>query len=568
MKEKIMIKNKTDIINILIIIFLLTLGFIYSYGNITSVYSDIGREFYIPWQMNEGQILYKDIFNVYFPFGYQINALILKFFSNKIGIFYFIGYCLTILSLIAIYIITKLYTNRICAMITTIFTIVTCVLYQSISNYIVPYSYSLLYAMCGFLWSFLMLLFYLRNEKFKYFALSCFFMGISFASKYEYCLFFFVLITILIYKKVSRKECLIAILSFLTIPIISLLTLLIQGANLTDIIIALKYMAKLSATGSVKYFYNYAGFIPSFSSIIRASYYFVEIMIFSSIFFIVSYAIFKIFKKLNLKKQIIIISFILLLLSHVLIEAFNTNLSMHFAYMGYFAFIMVIFCIIKRKFLFFILSISAFLTSIKVIGSISLELYGTFFLPLLFISLIKLIYSTREKREIYLSFLFVMCSFIYMYLIADIKQIEKYKENKINTINGETINTNNKYFTDRYNEILLYIKKKTTPEDTVLVIPEGVILNYIAQRKSNNLYYYLIPPNVELFSQETIISDLEKIPPKYIIVFNNKYNWYNTSSFRSTYGNKVQQFINNNYSVEEEVSSKYDKIYTLKNKAK
>ena len=47
---------------------------------------DVGRETYIPWQMLEGKLLYKDLYNVYGPLGYQINALIFLIFGVIAGI--------------------------------------------------------------------------------------------------------------------------------------------------------------------------------------------------------------------------------------------------------------------------------------------------------------------------------------------------------------------------------------------------------------------------------------------------------------------------------------------------
>ena len=322
MKERIMMKNKFDIINIFLILFLLVVGFIFTYGHITSIYSDIGREFYIPWQMNEGNVLYKDIFNVYFPLGYQLNAFLLKIFSNKLSVFYFAGFVVSYLSLIAIYFISKHFTNRLCSLLAVFLVIVSCVFYQSISNYIVTYSYSLLYAMCAFLWSFLMLILYLKNEKFKYFLLSCFLMGISFASKYEYCLFLFVIIFVAIYKKIEIRKCLLSVVSFLIVPLFSIFLLFIQGVSLEDIYKSAKYMIELSDSNSVKYFYSYTGFIPSVPSILRSLYCFIETLIFAGIFFVIPYSVFKYLKKFDLKIQIITILVLLFIILNVLKNIF------------------------------------------------------------------------------------------------------------------------------------------------------------------------------------------------------------------------------------------------------
>ena len=67
---------KNNIIPIFIIVILSCICFVFFKSNVYSPYSDIGRELYIVQQMLNGEVLYKDIFNVYAPLGYQINALI------------------------------------------------------------------------------------------------------------------------------------------------------------------------------------------------------------------------------------------------------------------------------------------------------------------------------------------------------------------------------------------------------------------------------------------------------------------------------------------------------------
>ena len=58
------------------------------YGNILS---DIGREIYYPERILSGDILYKDIFDIYGPFAYLYNALLYKIFSPNLAVLYFSG---------------------------------------------------------------------------------------------------------------------------------------------------------------------------------------------------------------------------------------------------------------------------------------------------------------------------------------------------------------------------------------------------------------------------------------------------------------------------------------------
>ena len=105
-------KNKLEIIYIILIIIACIFAFILFGKNIYSPYSDIGRELYVAEQVKDGAILYKEVFNVYFPLGYWMNAILIKIFGSNLNTFYGIGLFLTILTAIPLFLLTKIYTNK------------------------------------------------------------------------------------------------------------------------------------------------------------------------------------------------------------------------------------------------------------------------------------------------------------------------------------------------------------------------------------------------------------------------------------------------------------------------
>ena len=76
--------------------------------NIYSPYLDIGRELYIAEQVKNSSVLYKDIFNVYFPMGYWLNAIFIKLFGSNLNTFYGIGLFFTIFTTIPLFLIAKI----------------------------------------------------------------------------------------------------------------------------------------------------------------------------------------------------------------------------------------------------------------------------------------------------------------------------------------------------------------------------------------------------------------------------------------------------------------------------
>ena len=77
-------------------------------------------------------------------------------------------------------------------------------------------------------------------------------------------------------------------------------------------------------------------------------------------------------------------------------------------------------------------------------------------------------------------------------------------------------------------------------------MPEGAIINFLSERKSNDLYYYLIPANIQVFGEEKIIFDFKKNPPDYFIMNNVPYSPFNVGDF-CDYAKKVCGYIKNNY---------------------
>ena len=58
-------------------------------GHYNNILIDIGREIYYPEQITKGEVLYKDLFNIYGPFSYLFNTFLYKIFGIKLSTLYF-----------------------------------------------------------------------------------------------------------------------------------------------------------------------------------------------------------------------------------------------------------------------------------------------------------------------------------------------------------------------------------------------------------------------------------------------------------------------------------------------
>ena len=159
----------------------LVLFFIF-YGKQGVYLIDVGREVYVPWQMLKGQVLYKDIFNVYGPLGYQINTLAYALLGVKLNTLFVVGFLSSLIICFSSFFIAKLFTDRKTSLCITGLTLFVCVYAKGFFNFIFTYSYNAVFALLGFLLSLYFALRFFKDKKSTYLFCSFFFAGFSFAA--------------------------------------------------------------------------------------------------------------------------------------------------------------------------------------------------------------------------------------------------------------------------------------------------------------------------------------------------------------------------------------------------
>ena len=62
-----------------------------------------------------------------------------------------------------------------------------------------------------------------------------------------------------------------------------------------------------------------------------------------------------------------------------------------------------------------------------------------------------------------------------------------------------------------------WLRVNTRPDDTVVVMPEGALINYLSRRKGGKFVNFM-PPEVMFFGEETILNEFRRQPPTYILL--------------------------------------------------
>lgn len=534
---------------------------------------DVGREAYLPWQVLKGQVLYKDIFNVYGPLGYQINAIAYAILGVKLSTLYFMGFLNSLVILISTFFISKLFVDKKTALCIAGLTLFVCVYSKNFFNFIFVYSYNAIYALSGFLLSLLAILFYIRDKKNLYLTLSFLFAGFAFANKIEYVPYFaFIFVCLPFFAKKNWKQYLYCTAAFMLMPVISFGVLFIQGMSIKDLLDAAVLIKKLINAPATNYFYYNYGLYFNLRLILLDMKFLLAMLKTAIPFGLVLYGINFLCKKHSDNKFLLIgaNTFIIAASLAVIIKNYQ---PMYDIYAGIFSWVGLVvlpvlivisgyclYSLYKNKFdiskidmqdkMFLFLTISSVLVSLKGFFTIYITCYGTFNLAALFMPFVIFFVCYIPKafkfidKDVFAATIKNLCvAVIIAFFIMTMYRIGEAKLTFVKQPRG-LIYMRNLY--GKQNELIEYIRNNTAKDAKVVTIPEGAIINFLAERDTDNRYYYLIPGNVEIFGKEKILEDFKKNPPDYFLLNELLYSVYQKGAFCS-YTRNVCDFIKSDY---------------------
>jgi hypothetical protein len=82
---------------------------------------------------------------------------------------------------------------------------------------------------------------------------------------------------------------------------------------------------------------------------------------------------------------------------------------------------------------------------------------------------------------------------------------------------------------------------------TVVVVPEGVMINYLARRRNPTPFLTFLPPDLILFGEERMLESFEHDPPDYVVRVCRNTSEYGARSFGFDYGRALDAWIRRNY---------------------
>ncbi len=504
------LKSDKGILLLIILIFLISLPFFYLHQGLLLI--DTGREYYLAQQSAHGGVLYKDILNIHGPFAYQLNALLFIIFGEKINVPYIAGILNSFVIIVTLFLLSREFLKKSLSALITILTMFSLVFTTFLFNSNITYSFCLIYALSSLLLSMLFLTKYLKHEGLKYAYIASFFAGLCISNKYEFILYPVILVLVfLLIKPLNFKQNIKALAAFLIVPVICFSLLFIKGLTLGDFKNAVETMITLATSENIKLFYSNFG----------------------NTFFNTSNYINAVLKN----KALAIIGFLPII-----------NIIL---------FLSQIKSIFKNKPMF-VFCIASIVSSVKFILFMNVEHMGAFLFPLCILT--TLVLTEQFKKINQFKYIFLIC-LILVFLCRDFESL-KYKNYKLETAKG-TIYT---FIRDGkiIKQVSDYLIKNSNKTDKVLVLPEGAIINFLTDRKSDNLYHNLVPLYYkDTFGDERVLKHFRENPADYYVILPINTLEYGYTDFCS-YAINFCEMIEENYELAEYKSG--IKIYKRKNK--
>ena len=556
--KKLQYKNIFEIIFILLMIFICSK--IYDF-HIVNIMCDRGRELFIPEAIADGKVPYRDILLLYFPLGYYLNAIFMLIGKVSLNSLFWAGMINCTIFAILFFELSKEFISKKMSLIFTAATISVCMFSHSLFSYIFPYSYSMVYGLTAYLAATLFLVKFAKtkNEKLLYFA--GLFSGLSFAFKAEFMLMPIIFLAVLFCKNFSNvKTKIISIINLLIFPIITMVLPILQGAKISDIANYFSFISNFSHTKSMIFFYQSIGTlfaqmnIPTYINGIIG----IILIILSAIFCE------KIYEKIQNK--------IALVISFIITSIFLFVITEPIKYIVLVPLILLAIFIAKCKTIKddrakIILIISTLCLCTRSFAMLLLDRYGTFYFPFLILTLFVLLkdlkFENKFLKEIKIENIFIFISLFFI-AYAEITAIysTKYCNEKIETDKGYVYLCENqgKYI----HQAVDYLKNNTNDSDKVLVLPEGQIINFLANRKNDTRLHMLDRLYFDGLGSENAKKLLEETNNDYIIIVKG----FLLSDFGEKYlygeKNDITDFIKSNYDIVEFFGDKNDNVTILK----
>ena len=560
---------------------------------------DCGREAYVPWQISNGKMLYKDLAYFYGPFAPYFIAIIFKLLGASLNTLYFIGITTNILLCLVLYFLSRQLLSPFISCLTLLFYMQIGIIAPNLGSYegfIYPYSFAALFGLLFILIQLsLIVTYYKYNTSNTIIYLIGLFSALAISCKQDYALSSLLLLILfsiyLIKTKINNKYLYIYWGITLMIPVFAYGIFFLYAP--IDLLIT-KYLFPINNITSEHSHTIIVSFFSFYHLTVSAKNFLITIFIIAAItilFYIIWLLYIKIieFYSLNLKEKVspaifytilTVPTFYLLfeLLSFTIknISFIETGVN-HIHYICWYPLFITItlfYYAHKIKIKKESLSQTDLLYCLLGIASIVISIRGfaycfSSYLAMPIIIVIFYLFTVKlpgfcenikfiNKNALNYSTISVIIIFIMLFCIKDLLTFS-YQCYSVKSPNG-SFNTF-KAYANGYNSALDFIEKNLKKDDLITVFPEETLINFLTRHPSPTRMYQYMDINNTVMSDIEFNYNIEQlINSRYIFISNFPYFLSEKYYFGLNYHKKLGRWINEHY-VAIAMAGKYELIY-------
>jgi hypothetical protein len=91
------------------------------------------------------------------------------------------------------------------------------------------------------------------------------------------------------------------------------------------------------------------------------------------------------------------------------------------------------------------------------------------------------------------------------------------------------------------------LQSRVKPDETLAVLPEGVMLNFLANRRTSTPYVTWMPPEVLHFGESNMVAALQASPPDWVLLAPRGLGEYGLGQFGRGFADDIARWIDANY---------------------
>lgn len=511
---------------------------------------DFGREVYVPWQISEGAVLYRDIASLNGPLSSYINGGLFYLFGPGLPVLIIFNLGLIILAAWLIYSLALKLGDRTVALFSVIafLTLFAFGNYLNTGNYnfVAPYSHELVH---GFILSLLVLLGlqkFLETKRRRWIFLAGISAGFSALTKPEIAIaiipaLFLGIVIWLFQEKTAIKTWLAA----LSAALAGIITPIIIAIFLFSSAIFGPYLALIGSASTNPFYQAILGADAPLANLAHALW---LLVVYAAIFGGLIFLTKKLVELRSLNSRVAIgVAAALGGIIFFLIRDWNVFAQL----LRPFPLIMLILIgwlfwkRTEQKIGLLAFSIFAFLLLGKIILNTKIFHYG--FVLALPATLVIIISLGSRLQSTFLKI--ISASILIIFIVVGVRfSYQKYSQKtflfqtKSDSLkvekSGRTLGV--QYALDRLKVIL-------KPDDTIAVVPEGVMLNFLLRHKNPTPYIQMMPAELAVFGEARILESLKKSPPDYIALVDKNMAEYGYRGVGDDYGVETLKWIHSRY---------------------